>query len=76
MAPYRFKPVEVQAQRITHDVYVTVVGPDGEQADIHAEAGDWMVVGPGGSAVYSGRVFAQLFEKVSETRGQGNTGQA
>ena len=64
MAPYRFKPVEVQAQRITRDMYVTVLGPDGEQADIHAGPGDWMVVGPCGSAVYSGRVFAQLFEKV------------
>lgn len=76
MAKYRFKPIDVEAQRLTHQMSVTVFGPDGEQADIHADAGDWLVMGPGGSAVYSGRVFAQLFEKVSETRGQGNASQA
>lgn len=76
MALYRFKPVEVDAKRLTSEMWITVLGPDGEQADIHAEAGDWVVVGPGGSAVYSGRVFAQLFERVSEAHGQGNASKA
>lgn len=65
---YRFKPVEVQAHRLTSDMWVTVLGPDGEQANIHAGPGDWMVIGPGGSAVYSGRVFAQLFERVPQSK--------